>query len=184
MDFFSKRVCNIKHFFDLFGWAKKVNRMPFFFDFSRKNHCSHAHILPKKRPFSKKHDALMPIFSQKTSILSQKHGSLMSFFFFMKTPCCHAHIWSKSQFCQNYTILWPKKVNRMPFFSDFSRKNHLSHAHIWSKKRPFSKKHNALMPTFCPKNVYSLNNTVLSCHFFIIFHEKPPSVMPIFGKKT
>ena len=93
----------------------------------------------------------MPICGQKTSILS-------------KQP-----------------ILWAKKVNRMPFFSDFSRENRCSHAHILSKKLPFSKKHAALMTIFCQKNVHSVKNTVLLCHFFQIFHEKPPAVMPTFG---
>ena len=39
----------------------------------------------------------------------------------------------KRQFCQNYTFLWVQKVNRMPYFSDFSRKNICSHAHILSR---------------------------------------------------
>ena len=40
------------------------------------------------------------------------------------------------------------------------------------------------MARFCQKNLHSLKNTMLSCNFFQIFHEKPPSVMPIFGKKN
>ena len=72
----------------------------------------------------------------------------------------------KRQFSQHYTILWVKIVIRMPlFFSDFSRKNHYSHVHILSKKRPFFKKHSALMPIHYQKNVNSLKNTMLSCHF-------------------
>ena len=39
------------------------------------------------------------------------------------------------------------------------------------------------MPIFCQK-IHSLKNTALSCHFFQIFHEKPPAVMPIFGQKN
>ena len=117
-------------------------------------------IFRNKRPFSKNHSALMPIFCQKyvhslkitllscpyfikkTSILSKSRCSHVIFSnFSLKTPCCHVHIWSKKrQFCQNYTILWAKKVNRMPFFSDFTRKNQCCHAHILSKKRTFSKK--------------------------------------------
>ena len=46
------------------------------------------------------------------------------------------------------------------------------------------KKHTALMPIFCQKNVHSLKNTVLSCIFFQIFHEKPPAVMHIFGQNN
>ena len=65
--------------------------------------------------------------NSKTSILS-KHCALMSFFFkfLMKNPL----LWSpymvkKHQICQNYTI-FGEKDNRMPFFSDFSRKNNCS----------------------------------------------------------
>ena len=38
------------------------------------------------------------------------------------------------------------------------------------------------MPIFCQKHVNSLKLTVLSCHF-LIFHDKPPDVMPIFDAK-
>ena len=40
------------------------------------------------------------------------------------------------------------------------------------------------MPIFRQNNVHSLKITMLSCRFFLIFHEKHPAVMPIFGKKT
>ena len=92
------------------------------------------------------------IFLKICEILSQNTVLSCPFFsnFSWKTPCSHAHDWSKKRkFCQNYTLLWAKKVNRMPFFSDFSRKNHwlmsffssflwktpCCQAHIWSKKR-------------------------------------------------
>ena len=92
-----------------------------------------------------------PYFVKKTSILLKTRCSYVIFSnFSWKTPCCHAHIWSKKrQFCQNYTILWAKKVNRMPFFSDFSRKNYCSHAHIMST------------------NANSLKNTLLSWPYFV-----------------
>ena len=61
---------------------KKVKRMPFFSYFPRKNHCSYAHILSKKRPFYKNYAALMPIFCQKTFILSRIHCSHVIFFHF------------------------------------------------------------------------------------------------------
>ena len=83
------------------------------------------------------------------------------------------------QFCQNYTILWAIKVNKIPFFPIFHEKID-AFMNIFCKKRPFSKKYNALMPIFCQKNVHSLLNTVLSCH---LFYEKPPGAMPIFGPK-
>ena len=84
-------------------------------------------------------------------------------------------------------------------FSDFPRKNHNSHAHILSTKRPFSKKHtllscpyfvkkhsfsknhDALMPIFSQKNVHSLEKLCSYVVFFLIFHKKPPAVMPILG---
>ena len=44
---------------------------------------------------------------------------------------------------------------------------------ILCKKRPFSKKHAALMSRFCQKNGHSLKNTVLLCHFFKIFMTNP-----------
>ena len=55
----------------------------------------------------------------------------------------------KSKFCQNYTTLWQKKVNRMPFSSDF-------HGKI-----------TALMPMLFQKDVHSLKNTLLSCPYFV-----------------
>ena len=100
----------------------------------KKINCSHAHI-----------------WSKKSSILSKTRCSHVIFFnFFMKNPCCHTHIWSKKhQFCQNYTILWDKKVNRIPVLLIFHQKV------------------TALMPDFCQKNAHSLKNTPLSCPYFI-----------------
>ena len=39
------------------------------------------------------------------------------------------------------------------------------------------------MPIFFQKNVQSLRNTVLACHFFQIYLENYPAVMPIFDQK-
>ena len=90
----------------------------------------------------------------------------------------------KRQFCQNYTILWANKVNRMPFFSDLSWKNHCSHAHIWSKKRPFSRKTHCSHAHILPeKRPFSQKHSALMS-FFLIFHEKPPAFMPIFGQNN
>ena len=168
--------------------GQKVNRMPFFFDFSWKNDFSHAHILSKKLQFAKKtHCSHAHILSEKR-LFSQKNGAPMLFFsnISLKALCCHAQICSKErQFCQNYTILWAKKINRKLLFSDFSPKNHSSHAH------------------FLSKNVHSLKNTMLSCPYFVqktyilsksqcssvifynFFHENPPRCHAhIWSKKT
>ena len=118
------------------------------------------------------------ILSKKTSILS-KHGALMLFFstFSWKNPllCFRAQDRSKkSQFYLNYTLLWAKKVRRMPLSSLFSRKNICSHAHILSKKIPsFSKKQTALMPIFCrKKRPFSQKHCALMS-FFKTFNKNP-----------
>ena len=94
-----------------------------------------------KRPFSKKHTALLAIFCQKN--FHSLTNTVLSCHFFQIFHEKHPAVMpvfgqKKRQFCQNYTILWANKVNRMPFFSNFSRKNPCSHDNILSKKRPFS----------------------------------------------
>ena len=166
-------------------WQKKSIGCPFLQNF-HKNYCPNAHVVSKRRPISKKYIALMPIFCRK-NVHSLRSNVLMSLFlaFTINTPCCHAHIWSKNrQFCQNYIILWIKKVNRMLFFfpifhgkvaslmpifcqeSVHSQKNPLLSSPYFIKKRPFSQKHCALMSVF--QN----------------FYEKLPAVKPIFGPKN
>ena len=39
------------------------------------------------------------------------------------------------------------------------------------------------MSIFCQKNVHSLKNKVLSCHFFIFFHKNPILLCPYLVKK-
>ena len=101
----------------------------------------------------KKHEkppAVMPIFDQKTSILSKQHY-IMS---------------QRSQ----YDAL---------FFRFITKKSSL----LCVKKRPISKKHTALKSIFCQKNVHSLKNTVLLCHFFKIFMKNPLLSRPYLVKK-
>ena len=57
----------------------------FYFDFSRKNNCSHAHISSKKRPFAKNHTAFMPKFCKINVQFFQKNV-LSCHFFFKKHP--------------------------------------------------------------------------------------------------
>ena len=134
-----------------------------------KTKCSHAHILSKKRQLSKK--------------------TLLSYNFFQifheNPQTCQTHIWSKKrQFCENYTILWAKKVKRMPFFSDLSRKITSLMPIFCKKKVNFLKNTMLSCPYFVKKNVHPLKNTMLSCHFLQICHEKTLAVMPIFGQKS
>ena len=97
-------------------------------------------------------------------------------------PC--PYLVKKRKFCQNYTILWAQKVNRMPFIPIFTnkyqpscphflqnnvyyqKKKSYSHAHILSKKRPFSQKQYVLMSPFQ------------------FFYEKPLLSCPHLVKKT
>ena len=64
-------------------WAQQVKKMSFFFDFSQ-NNSSYVNILSKKRPFSKKHTVLMPIFCQKKPNSLKKLCSHFNFFFQIK----------------------------------------------------------------------------------------------------
>ena len=124
-------------------------------------------IFSKKRPFSQKHCALMsikkkhekppavmPIFDQKTSILSKQHYIM-------------------SQRSQYDALFFPISQGKIIAFMP-----------IFFKKRPFSKKHAALKSRFCQKNGHSVINTVLLCHFFKFFMTNPLLSTPYLVKKT
>ena len=133
-----------------------------FYDFWGRNHCSFAHISSKIVHSLKNTWLSRPYFIKKISILS-KHGTLMSFFFSWIIPFYHSGDWSKKRkFCQNYTLLWTKKVNRMPFlFCWVLWKNTCSYAHTLSKH----------VHTLKRKQLFS-------------FFNKFPTVMLIFHQKT
>ena len=137
MPTFSNKSVNLSNYIRL--WTKKSIGCPFF-RFYTKNHCCHSNVMSKKRPFSENNLLSCPYVVKKRIFFSKLRSSLIIFFYFSwKTPYCQAHIWSKTrEFCQNYTILWAKKINRMPY---------------------------ALMRIF-PKNVHSLRNTMLSCVYY------------------
>ena len=72
-------------------------------------------ICDRQRPFSKKHNAIMHIFGQKTSFLTKTR--VIYFKFCMKDPLLsYPYLVEKYQFCQYYSIVWPKKVNKMVFY--------------------------------------------------------------------
>ena len=111
--------------------------MPIYFQkknvHSLKKHCFHAHILSKKCPFFQKHCALMSIFSKFSS----------------KTPCCHAHIWSKTSILSklHYNMSQKSQYDAL-FFRFLTEKSSLS----------------------CPyfvKNVHSPKSTLLSSLDFV-----------------
>ena len=92
--------------------AKKVNKMSFFSltIFHEKMTAAMA-IFCQKHLNSLKKTLLSFSYFVKIRKFSQKHGALMSFFwtFWWKTPCCHAHIWSKNVNSVKTTIYGPKK---------------------------------------------------------------------------
>ena len=125
--------------------------MPFFSDFSPKNHCSRAHILSKKVHSLKIKLLSCPYFVRKTSILS-------------KTQCSHVIF---------FQIFHEKSHAVKPIFGQInvnSVKNtlyYLSKKSIWCPFLPiFLEKKTALMPIFCQKNGHALKNKLVSCPYF------------------
>ena len=81
---------------------------------------------------------------------------------------------------QNWHLYGPK-LRGMPFSQIFYEKSPLL-CPDFVKKRPSSKKHAADMPIFFNKT--SILSKPWSYHdIFLYFLEKPPTVIPIFGKK-
>ena len=109
-DILSKNVNSVKTKLQ-YLMGHKSPKDTLFSDSSRKNRCSHTHILSQVRLFSKEHTALKFMYYEKTSDLSKTLCSHVIFFkFFMKNPCCQAHISSKNRpISQNYTILGQKR---------------------------------------------------------------------------
>ena len=163
-------------------WPRKWIGCPFF-GYLTKQICSNAHIFStkKKRPFSNKTLLHAHILSKKRPFF-QKRCALMSIFskFSSKTPCCHAHIWSKTSILSklHYNMSQKSQYDAL-FFRFLTEKSSLS-----CKKRPFSKKHAALKSSFRQKNGHSLKNTVLLWHFFNIFMTNPLFSRPYLVKKT
>ena len=102
----------------------------------------------------------------------------------MKSPLLSCpYLIKKSQFCQQYIILWIKKVHRMPFFYKFSaKKSPLSYPYF-VKKTSILKKTHCSQVHILSKYVQSLKNTALMS-FFQNFHEKLSAVKPIFAQKN
>ena len=139
----------------------------------------------KKRPFSKKTLLSCPYFVEKMSILSETLLLCQGFQNFHQKPLAVMPIFDQNrQFYLNYTILWAKKVNMMPFFFPISQGKIIAFMPIFCKKRPFSKKHAALKSRFCQKKGHSVKNTVLLCHFFEFFITNPLLSRPYLVKKT
>ena len=121
--------------------------------------------MSKIRPFSQKHIAVMWFFS----------------IFLRKTPCCHAHWWSKNVNTDKTTLFYgPQKSIKCSLFrlfikkspllsSDFvtnvhSLKNTCSQAYILSKKLPFFQKDCVPMSFF---SNMSWKNPLLSCPYLV-----------------
>ena len=136
---FGPKKCKFCQHYTVYGPTKSI-RCRFFHDFSRKNQCSHAHILSKKRKFSKKHIALMPIFCQKTSILQKTRSSHVIFFIFFLNPMLSCQYLVKNvNSLKSKKYYWHKKSIGCLFFRFFTKKLMLLCPHF-VQKRIFSKK--------------------------------------------
>ena len=159
--------------------------MPFFSDFSLKN-TALMPILIQKDVHSLTNTLLSyPYFVVKSFILSKTLYSHVIFFqlLYEKPRAVIPYLIKKSQFCQNYIILWIKKVNRMPFFYNFSAKKSPLSCPYFVKKTSILKKTHCSQVHILSKYVQSLKNTALMS-FFQNFHEKLSAVKPIFGQKN
>ena len=107
-------------------WTKKINRMSFFTIFSRKNYClMPIYIFKKKNVRSLKTHYSHDHFVEKTSILSELRNIVLlcQLKKTWKTPCCHAHIWSKNVNSVKTTLYYePKKSVWRPFFPIYHEK--------------------------------------------------------------
>ena len=140
---------------------QKFALMPIYFQkkkrpFSKK-HCSHAHILSKKRPFFQKRCALMSIFSKFSS----------------KTPCCHAHIWSKTSILSklHYNMSQKSQYDAL-FFRFLTEKSSLSCPYF--VKNVYSPKSTLLSSLDFVKKTAILSKTLCSYVIFLKFSWKKP----------
>ena len=128
--------------------------MPFFSDSSRKNRCSHTHILSQVRLFSKEHTALKFMFYEKMSVLSKTLCSCHFFqVFYEKPPAVKPIYGQKTSNLSKLHYFGPEKTIGCPSFLIFHGKiiALISTAHIFSKNRPFSKNHLFLCPYYVKK---------------------------------
>merc|ERR1711947_262 len=111
-----------------------------------------GHILSQVRLFSKEHTAL-------------------KFMFYEKTPAVKPIYGKKNFKSVKITLFWARKDNRMPFFSDFSRKNNFSNLYCtyFLKNRPLSKKHLFLCPYYVKKTSFLTKTNCSRIIFIKIF---------------
>ena len=170
MPYWVKKTSTLLRLYYIMGQRSKWK--PFFSDFSRKNHCSHVHILSKKCPISKKTRSSHALILSKTSILSKTQCSHAIFFqLFHETPPVPI-IGQITPILSKLLYIMGQK-SQYDALHDFSRKNHYSLAHILLKNCPFSKKHVAVIPIFSQKTVHSLKTRCSHVLFFNFFMENP-----------
>ena len=102
--------------------------------------------------------------------------------FFMKTPCSHAHMWSKNVNCVKTTLYVPENSIEC-FFPDLSRKTYCSHAHMLIKTRILYKTRCSHAHILSEERQLSQKHCALMS-FFQFFHEKPLLSCPYQVKKT
>ena len=104
------------------------------------------------------------------------------FIIFHKNPLLSClYFVEKRLFCENFTILRSKKVNRMPFFPIF-REKIAALMPIFHQKYVYSLK-NTLKPIICRKNVQSLKNCHLNSFFLKFFMKNHLLASPYLVKR-
>ena len=114
----------------------------------------------------------MPIFFNKTSILSKPWCYHDIFYIFLKNP-----LLSCPYFIKNVNSVKTKSIG-CPFFPIF-HDNVNAFKPILCQKNVPSLKNTLLLPIFVQRNVHSLKNIMI----IKIYRKKPPAVMPIFRQK-
>ena len=119
------------------------------------------------------------------SILSETLCSYVNFVkIFIKNPLLSCPYLIKNVNSIKTTLYYePKKSIWCPFFP-ISHWKIIAFMPIFCKKRPFSKKHAALKSRFCQKKRPCSQKHCAPKSFFQIFHDKPPAVKTLFGKKN
>ena len=140
----------------------------------------------KKRPNSRKHAALMPIFSQKNiHSLSKTHFFHVFFFkIFMKTPMLSCpYLVKQTSILSKVRFIMGQKSQQDAFFSDFSRKKEqqLVCQYFVENVGTFSKNTLFFHPYFVNKRLFS---QIFMYFVFQFVLEKPPILMPIFGQRN
>ena len=140
----------------------------------------------KKRPNSRKHAALMPIFSQKNihSLSKTQFFQVFFFKFFMKNPMLSCpYLVKQTSILSKVRFIMGQKSQQDAFFSDFSRKKEqqLVCQYFVENVGTFSKNTLFFYPYFVNKRLFS---QIFMYFFFNLFLKNPLFSCPYLVKET